>query len=137
MDDGRSAILLEKGMTSWRWTHGYVEDVAAAVALAVMDESGLRAGPTTSVRRTRYPGRSRCERSAGRRTEVARSLVIPEVRLPGRLDFALDTKHHLFTDSSRIRWELEYEESVAPARVDPALFDYAAEDAALTGLLDR
>ncbi len=38
MDDGRSAILLEKGMTSWRWTHGYVEDVAAAVALAVMDE---------------------------------------------------------------------------------------------------
>ena len=34
---------------------------------------------------------------------MARSLVIPEVRLPKRLDFALDTKHHLFTDSRRIR----------------------------------
>lgn len=47
---------------------------------------------------------------------MARSLVIPEVRLPERLDFALDTKHHLFTDSSHIRRELEYEETVAPAR---------------------
>jgi uncharacterized protein YbjT (DUF2867 family) len=47
MDDGRSAILLEKGMASWRWTHGYVEDVAAAVALAVMDERA--AGRTYNV----------------------------------------------------------------------------------------
>jgi nucleoside-diphosphate-sugar epimerase len=38
MDDGRPAILLGEGMASWRWTHGYVEDVAHAITLAVSDE---------------------------------------------------------------------------------------------------
>ncbi len=38
MDDGRPAILLGEGMANWRWTHGYVEDVASAIALAVTDE---------------------------------------------------------------------------------------------------
>ncbi len=38
MDDGRRAIPLGESMASWRWTHGYVEDVAAAIALAVTDE---------------------------------------------------------------------------------------------------
>ena len=35
MDDGRPAIPLGEGVASWRWTHGYVEDVALAVVLAV------------------------------------------------------------------------------------------------------
>ena len=39
MDDGRSAILLGKTMASWRWTKGYVENVAAAIALAVTNEN--------------------------------------------------------------------------------------------------
>lgn len=38
MDEGRAGILLGEGMASWRWTHGYVEDVAAAITLAVVDE---------------------------------------------------------------------------------------------------
>ena len=38
MDDWRPAVLLGEGMASWRWTHGYVEDMASAIALAVTDE---------------------------------------------------------------------------------------------------
>ncbi len=38
MDDHRPAILLDEGMARWRWTRGYVENVAAAIALAVVDE---------------------------------------------------------------------------------------------------
>lgn len=37
MDDGRPAILLEETFAHWHWVRGYVENVAAAVALAVQD----------------------------------------------------------------------------------------------------
>ncbi|NIM98090.1 MAG: NAD-dependent dehydratase, partial [candidate division Zixibacteria bacterium] len=38
MDDNRPAILLEQGMANWRWTKGYVENVAAAIVPAVVEE---------------------------------------------------------------------------------------------------
>ncbi len=38
MADGRPAILLEEAQAQWRWTRGYVENVAAAIALAAIDE---------------------------------------------------------------------------------------------------
>ena len=38
MDDGRPVILLDEGQAEWRWTKGYVENLALAVVLAVTDE---------------------------------------------------------------------------------------------------
>ena len=38
MDDGRPALLMDARQARWRWTHGYVENVAAAIAHAVTDE---------------------------------------------------------------------------------------------------
>ena len=38
MDDRRSVILLEEVSAHWRWTRGYVENVAFAIALAVTDK---------------------------------------------------------------------------------------------------
>ena len=38
MDDKRPAILMDEAEADWRWTHGYVENVANAIALAVSDE---------------------------------------------------------------------------------------------------
>ena len=37
MADDRAVILLEERHAGWRWTRGFVGNVAAAVALAVMD----------------------------------------------------------------------------------------------------
>ena len=37
MDDQRPAILLGQAAAGWRWTHGYVENVADAIALAAID----------------------------------------------------------------------------------------------------
>src|SRR5262245_10985742 len=34
-DDGRRAFLLEERLASWRWTHGYVENVAHAIVMAI------------------------------------------------------------------------------------------------------
>jgi nucleoside-diphosphate-sugar epimerase len=35
MDDERPAVLLTTDQAGWRWTRGYVVNVAAAIALAV------------------------------------------------------------------------------------------------------
>ena len=38
MDDGLPVILLGEGRARWRWTKGYVENLATAVVLAVTDD---------------------------------------------------------------------------------------------------
>ena len=146
MDDGRPAILLGEGMARWRWTRWHVENVAAAVALAATDERAAgrvyNVGEAEALTEAGWVGA--IGGAAGWDGEV---VSVPEDRLPGHLSMGLDTSQHLFTDTSRIREELGYEEPVPreealrrsirwerenpPERVDPATFDYAAEDAAL------
>jgi nucleoside-diphosphate-sugar epimerase len=146
MDDGRPAVLLGEGMASWRWTHGYVEDVASAIALAVTDERA--AGRVYNVGEEDPPPWARWVRgigdAAGWDGEV---VVVADDRLPGHLDWGLDTRQHWVADTSRIRRELGYKEMLSreetlrrtvewerahpPDKADPASFDYAAEDAAL------
>ena len=146
MDDGRPAILLGEGMANWRWTHGYVEDVASAIALAITDERAAghvynvgEAEPLPWAEWVREIGRA-----AGWEGEV---VALPEDRLPQHLDWGLNTEQHWFVDTGRIRQQLGYAEEVSreealrrtvgwerahpPENVDPASFDYAAEDAAL------
>src|SRR5262245_65627168 len=38
MEDHRPAILLEKEAAQWRGSRGYVENVAAAIVLAIVDD---------------------------------------------------------------------------------------------------
>ena len=148
MDDGRSAILIGEGMASWRWTHGYVEDVALAIALAVTDERA--AGRVYNVGEEDPPSWAEWVRGIGRAAgwggEVA---VVPDDRLPEHLDWGLDTEQCWVADTTRIRRELGYREEIPrgealrrtveweracpPENVDPGSFDYAAEDAALSG----
>ena len=73
MDDGRPAILLGEGMASWRWTHGYVEDVALAVVLAVADEQA--AGGV-------YPVLGGCARSGTPSGGTVRSWPSPTTACP-------------------------------------------------------
>ncbi|HEX8695079.1 MAG TPA: NAD-dependent epimerase/dehydratase family protein [Longimicrobium sp.] len=146
MDDGRPAILLEEGHAAWRWTRGYVEDVAAAVALAVTDARS--AGRVYNVGEPDALTEAEWVRAIGRVAGWEGMVVaVPRGRLPAHLapdDF--DWRHHLATDSSRIRAELGWAEAVprgealrrtiAWERAHPpdggaAQPDYAAEDAAL------
>jgi nucleoside-diphosphate-sugar epimerase len=146
MDDGRPAILLGERLSRWRWTRGYVENIAAAVALAVSDQRA--AGRVYNVGEaealTELEWVRRVGAVAGWKGEV---IVVPEDRLPGHLKMGLDTDQHLVISTSRIREELGYEEPVAreealrrtvawerdnpPEEIDPSLFDYEAEDAVL------
>lgn len=145
MIDGRSFILLEEGRAQWRWTRGYVENVAAAIALAVTD--GRAAGRIYNVGDreafTELDWVERVGRSVGWRGAIK---VIPRAMLPEHLALPYDWSHHLAADTSRIRNELGYDESISAdealrravvwerahpsTQVDLARFDYAAEDAA-------
>ncbi len=146
MDDGRPAIILEETAASWRDTRGYVENMAAAIAAAA-----LATEPATGVFNA---GEERSEpleewvaaigRAAGWNGRIAR---VPAGLLPDSMKASEDFRHDLVADTSRIRKELGFREKVPidaaiqrtvewerahpPAAVDPARFDYAAEDAAL------
>ncbi len=146
MLDGRSAILLEESEARWRWTHGYVENVADAIVLAVTDE---RAGGR--IYNVGEPFAlsvaERVERIAEAADWHGRIVTLPAERVPEKLRWGINTAQDIVADSSRIRQELGYSERIdlaeafrrtiawerdnAPQQIDPAKFDYAAEDTVL------
>jgi nucleoside-diphosphate-sugar epimerase len=146
MDDGRPALVLAQGMASWRWTRGYVENVAAAVVLAVTDERAT--GRIYNIGEGEVLSEAEWVRAigvaAGWRGKV---VVVPDEQVPEHILADMDTAQYLVVDTSRIREELGYSEVVSrgeglrwtvawerahlPGEIDPKMFDYAAEDAVL------
>jgi nucleoside-diphosphate-sugar epimerase len=144
--DGRAAILLEDRMATWRWTHGYVENVARAVALGVDLEKA--AGRIYNVGEATTPSLAERVRRIGAASGWSgRVVALPAVKLPPHLVLPIHFEQHIEYDTWRLRRELGYEEPVSeekaldrtiaweranpPASVDPAQFDYPAEDRAL------
>jgi len=149
MDDGRPAILLAEDVSRWRWTRGYVEDVAAAIALATTDDRA--SGRVYNVGEADALTYAEWVEALGRAAGwPGRVVGLPRERLPAHLmppggDYAQD----LVTDTTRIRDELgcaevasrdealrraiDWERAHRP-KGKPEWFDYAAEDAALAGL---
>jgi nucleoside-diphosphate-sugar epimerase len=149
MDDGRPALLIPERLARWRWTRGYVEDVAAAIELAVTD--GRAAGRVYNVGEpsalTMEEWAWAIARAAGWRGQVLR---VQEELVPEHLKMPIVPEHDVVTDSGRIRRELGFREAVPfeealrwtvaweranpPMTVDPQDFDYEAEDAVLRRL---
>jgi len=144
MDDQRPAILLDEGLSKWRWTRGYVENIAAAIALAVTDERA--SGHVFNVGETEALTTAEWIRMMGQIAGwCGQVIIVPQDLLPAHLATGINTDQHLVTDSSRIRRELGYHESVPrdkalgraiawerahpPREIDPKQFDYVAEDA--------
>jgi nucleoside-diphosphate-sugar epimerase len=152
MDDGRSAILLGERRAAWRWTRGYVENVAAAIALAATDERAAsriyNVGEPEALSELEWA--QGIAEAAGWTGEF---VIVPDEELPAHLRAPYNLAHHLDGDTSRIRRELDYTERVSrsealqqtvawqrtnlPAQIDAAAFDYAAEDALLESLKPR
>ena len=149
MDDNRPAILLDEGMARWRWTRGYVTNVAAAIASAVTDERSL--GRIYNVGEVEALTVAEWVRKIGQAAQWnGKVVLVPQDRLPTHLTTDIDTAQHLVVDTFRIRKELGYDEPMfqdealrqtvswerahPPDRIDPKQFDYAAEDRALAGL---
>ncbi len=147
MDDGRRAILLQQDAADWRGPRGYVENVAAAIALASV--SPQASGRIYNVADTESLSEREWVQAIGRAAGWQGSVVaIPKEQTPQHLRTPLDSRQHWTMSSARIRAELGYVEPVPldealrrtiaweranpPAKLDAKQFDYAAEDRALS-----
>jgi nucleoside-diphosphate-sugar epimerase len=145
MDDGRKQIIFADDVAALRTPRGYVEDVAAAIALAAA--SPQSSGRTYNV----------CESESFGELDWARKVaasvgwngefvVLPHDRTPPHLHWPGNTAQHLVASSERIRQELGYREllpleeamrrTITWERANPpaqpvAPFNYEAEDEAL------
>ena len=146
MNDGRRQIIFSEHLAAWRSPRGYVENVAAAIVLAATSDRA--AGRVYNV----AEADSFSELEWGRKIAEVTSwtgefVVMPWEQTPKHLLPPGNVAQHLTMSSERIRRELGYREAIAvgeairrtitwerahpPQQVDPAQFDYAAEDTAL------
>ncbi|MFO7965333.1 MAG: NAD-dependent epimerase/dehydratase family protein [Desulfobacterales bacterium] len=148
MDDRRPHILLSRQLSAWQWTHGYVENVAHAVALACIDEraSGriYNVGDPNPISMAAWV--EIIGKAAGWDGDI---IIFPRRQVLEISPFAtafINTDQDAVVDSSRIRSELNYAEPVdfeqavaktiawershpiPPQLMGPGFFDYDAED---------
>ncbi|MBV9301508.1 MAG: NAD-dependent epimerase/dehydratase family protein [Acidobacteriaceae bacterium] len=150
MDDRRPAILIQEEAASWRAPRGYVENVAAAIARAAV--SSRAEGRIYNIAEpeafTEIEWVRKIAQSAGWCGEV---VPVPRDVTPEHLRVSHNTEQHWVMSSARIREELDFQEPVEPAvalartiawerenppPIDPAQFDYAAEDSAIAKYRD-
>jgi len=151
IDDGRRDILFEEGWAAWRSPRGYVENVAAALALAAVSERA--AGRVYNVAET--PAFTELEwagKIAAATGWDGELVTLPKERTPAHLAPPGNSAQHWEADSTRIRRELGYREPAPldeairrtidwerahpPEEFNPHKFDYTAEDAAASGRYD-
>jgi nucleoside-diphosphate-sugar epimerase len=157
IDDKRPAILLDPAQGNFKWSHGYVENVAHAFTLA-LNAPPLAGSRIYNIGEGPY---AKTPTVAERLHEFARAikyrgqiLIVPRDQCPPHLlHDEVDFRHDLIINDSAIRKELDYSEIVPadeafrrtiawqrenpPATIDPAEFNYPAEDKVLAafGLL--
>lgn len=107
-------FLMDRAMASWRWTRGFVDDVADAIALATVDSRA--GGRTYNVGEEHTPTESEWVSRIGRATGWSgRVCGVPREELPPELAEApFDYAHDLVADTSRIRRELGFRERTDP-----------------------
>ena len=147
IDDDRPAILLEDGLAQMGLPRGYVENVAAAIALAATSERArgrtynIAEPPFRELDWTRLIGEA-----AGWNGQV---IALSREETPAHLRQPYNTAQDWTVSSDRIRDELGFRDPIAipealrrtiewernnpPSDLPAATFDYAAEDAAFKG----
>jgi len=108
---GDMELRIQEGWASWRWTHGFHEDVAEAVVLAVSNSSS--AGRIYNV------GEFYAPTMAERLAELARAadwrgdiFEVPASELDETDRMPHNFSHHIAYDTTRVRTELGYKEAV-------------------------
>lgn len=145
MDDGREAILLDAEAAAWRCARVYVEDVAAAISLAVASDAA--AGRVYHVAEPDTPtGREYLEILAGVVGWSGRVVTVAPEALPEPFRSGVRAAHPVALDTRRIREEIGYAETVdrdealrrtiewEREQTPPDETDYLAEDEILAEL---
>ena len=148
--DGRRRILFAESAAQWKAPRGYVENVAEAIALAALDDRA--AGRIYNVgERPAFSELEWSKKIAAAANWTGEFVVLHDALAPAHLLPSGNYAQHWETDTSRIRRELGYRETVpidegvrrtveSDLRNLPESFplypiDYAAEDAAEASFL--
>lgn len=114
MEDRRSRILLDSAQARWRWSHGYVEDIAGAIVCAVTDDRAL--GKVYNLGEAVVPT---VEERIGQIGDVmhwnGRVASLPNDELPEHLKVPYQPRQDLIMDTRKIRTELGFHESIPSA----------------------
>jgi nucleoside-diphosphate-sugar epimerase len=146
MQDQRPVILIDALQAGWRWTHGYVEDVARAITAAVVDPRAT--GRIYNVGEASTPPLAERIHQIGRLMGWQGQLrSVNSEWLPRHLQMPFDARQDLVMDSRRIRVELDYTDAFSDEDAlrrtiedeqqseivpgDPGAQEYAAEDQAV------
>jgi nucleoside-diphosphate-sugar epimerase len=149
IEDERPVILLESHQAAWRWSHGYVEDVAAGIARAVLDDRAV--GEVYNLGESVVPTMlERVQRLGHLRGWAGTVLPVRRDQLPHHLRPPYEPVQDLIMETGKIRSELDFRESLTeveglrrtiewerirgPAPDDPTDEEYAAEDACFAQL---
>ena len=144
--DGRRHIIFAQPLAAWRSPRGYVENVAAAIALAATDDRAIgriyNVGEEPSFSELEW-----AQKIADEMGWEGKFVVLPVENTPPHLLRPGNAAQHWAVSSARIRKELGYEEPIEmqeairrtirweeenpPADVSQGQFDYAAENAAV------
>ena len=146
--DRQRHIIFPETLAAWHSPRGYVENVAAAIALAATDDRAMRRVYNVCEE----PSFSELEwawKIASEMRWEGEFVVLPVERTPRHLLKPGNAAQHWTASSARIRHELAYKEPVAieqairqtirwerenpPPVAFLAQFDYAAEDTAAAG----
>ena len=147
MDDARPHILFADDVAVMRTPRGYVENVAAGIALAAMSDRA--AGQIYNVGEAEaFTELDWARKIAAAAGWLGEFVVLPHDKTPAHLHWPGNTAQHLVVSSEKLRRELGYNEPVPrdesirhtvawerkhpPDTVGP--FDYKAEDAAINGM---
>ncbi len=146
MADGRQKILFSDDTAMFRWTRGYVENVATAIALAATSERAAarvyNVGEEPALSELRW-----AEKVAAQAGWDGEFVVVPRARAPKHLRVPANLAQHWVASTRRIRDELGYRERVGlpealrrtiawerahpPSLINAEQFDYEAEDEVL------
>jgi nucleoside-diphosphate-sugar epimerase len=145
VDDRRSTLVLSERVAQWRGSRGYVENVAAAIVAAAVSPQAIgRVYNVADAVMSELDWTRAVAEAAGFGGTIA---VVADDRAPAHLQMPGNLDQHWVTSADRIRRELAFEDPVdlatalgrtiawerdqPPEVIDPAQFDYAAEDAAV------
>ena len=146
MQNRREAILIGQSQLGWRWSRGYVENVAAAIALAATHPAA--AGRVYNVGdEPALTVKEWVEHIGSAAAWNGKIRSVPDGYLPAHLStHPMDWRHDWVVDTGRIRRELGYAEPIGreetfkrtirwqrehSPQADASQFDYAAEDMVL------
>ncbi len=111
---GAAEIRLDRARAAWRWTRGYVDDVADAIALAVTDDRA--SARVYNLGEERASSEAEWVRAIGEASGwTGRVLPVAHEELSEEEREPYDFGHDLVGDTGRIRRELDFHERVGQA----------------------